>query len=74
MWACTSVDTRLFLSRFPFLVTISVEIASLSGGHWRQQEHIGESANSAGNNSDSEGRKRNNKQVVKNRKSEQKNS
>lgn len=48
MWACTSVEIQLFLSQYPFLVTISVEIVSLSRGHWRQQEHLRESANSRG--------------------------
>jgi len=59
IWACTSVDMQLFLSRFPVLVTTSVEIASLSRGHCRQEKHLGESANAGGNNSDSEARMRN---------------
>lgn len=52
---------------------VSVEVAS----EQRTLEAIdalGESANSGGNNSDSEERKRNNKQVGKYRKSEQKNN
>lgn len=63
------MDVKIFLSPFPLLVTVSVEVAS-EQRTLEATDALGESANSGGNNSDSEERKRNNKQVGKYRKSE----